>query len=241
MGLWAFHTFIRTTDLPALEQALQQVCSLDGYQPIPKPLPEQSIQRRSSQYGEQVYIADGFLGIFLMAATSVDQEWTYLKCAPDSFLCERAQGASQPRLAALAQVLGCDAFWLEMTDGDSMVLLECSSDGTFRVSGASMFMLEEAYAACTEETSAEEWDSLPVLYFDEQVEDTEPSFSLLIDLAAFNPDDDIEAATNDIEAEFLGSMDDAYLSWIYENKLFGTESVDESASHVRELYFRRMS
>lgn len=237
MGLWAFHTFVRTTDVAALERAVQQVLAPDGYEPIAKPTPAESLEYKTSSYGEQIYLREEFCGVLLIPTTSRDQTWSYIQSAPMSLLCERAQGTEHPRLAELAKILKISAFRLEVEDGDSAVLLECRHDGKFRVSGALTSMLEEAYSSYTGEPDEED----PLKYFDEEVQGDEPAFELLPELKAFSPANFsfAEAAANEIEAEFLSSLD-SDLAWIfYEDRLFNAWPINAAGPTTRALYFRR--
>jgi hypothetical protein len=63
--------------------------------------------------------------------------WTIVKTFPFEFLCERATGASRPRLSALAMQLGCNAFYLGVYDEYGVVgmLLEANAAGRTFVSG----------------------------------------------------------------------------------------------------------
>lgn len=215
MGIWASHTFIQTTDMAALERAVEQVLAVDGYEPIPKPTPDESLERRTYGDGERLYLRKGFCGVLLIPATSRDQKWSYIQCVLKSLLCKRSQGISNPKLVDLAKILQVDAFRLEVEDGDSAVLLECKDDGSFRLSGALTSMCEEAYSDYTDEI-IEETEHTPVMYFEEEVQAEEPEFELLSNLKAFSPVnfECIESAANEIEAEFLGSLD-SDLDWIF--------------------------
>jgi hypothetical protein len=241
MGLWAFHTFVHETDVAALERAVQQVLALDQYEPIVKPTPEESLEHRTSRYGEQTSLREGFCGVLLISGTSDDQQWSYIQCAPDSLFCERARGTEHPRLAELAKILQVDAFRLEVEDGDSAVLLECRGNGEFCVSGALTSMLEEAYGDYTGETD-EETEAPTLKYFEEEVQGDEPTFELLSEFKAFSPANFgyPEPAVYEIEAKFLGSLD-GDLAWIHhENRLFNAEPINTTEnSTVRALYFRR--
>lgn len=238
MGLWAFHTFVRTADIAALERALEQVLALDDYEPIAKPTFAESLEQKTFSYGEQLCLKEGFCGVLLIPMTSRDQQWSYIQCAPGSLLSKRPQGTEHPRLAELAKILKVDAFRLEVEDGDSAVLLECRHDGKFRVSGALTSMLEEAYSSYTGETDEED---PPVKYFEEEVQDIESTFEILSNLKAFSPENFgfPEAAAIEIEAEFLGLLD-SDLDWIhYEDRLFHVEPIHAPGCTVCALYFRR--
>lgn len=79
------------------------------------------------------------------------------------------------------------------------------------------------------------------MYYEEEVQAEEPEFELLSDLKSFSPlnFECIEFAANEIDAEFLSSLD-SDLDWIFhDNRLFGIERIDASGSTVRELYFHR--
>jgi hypothetical protein len=234
MGYWATHTFVRTTDMTILEQAVQQVLALDEYEPIAKPTPEVSFERKTSQYGEQIYLRKEFCGVLLIPMTSRDQKWSYIYSAPPSLFCERAKGADHPRLAELAKILQADAFHLEVEDGDSAVLLECKANGEFRVCGSLTSMLEEAYSDYTGELD-EEIEEPPVKFFEEESQSHETTFEILSDLKSFSPDNFSypEPAAYAIEAEFFGSVGvNRYL-----NRLFDGNPVDFTDAAVRESYF----
>jgi hypothetical protein len=81
--------------------------------------------------------------------------WTIVKTFPVRFLCERAAGASRPRLSALAMQLGCDAFYLGVYERVVGMLLEADAAGRTFVSG------------CYEPDIPSE------KFFDEQIDDTE--------------------------------------------------------------------
>lgn len=236
MGYWATHTFIRTTNTAALEQAVQQVLVLDEYESIAKPTPEESFYRRASGYSEQSYLREEFCGVMLIPTTSRDQQWSYIQCAPDPLLSKRARGIEHPRLAELAKILQVDAFRLEVEDGDSVVLLECNSNGEYRVSGALTSMLEEAYDDYPDEDDGDETTEPSLKYFEEEVQGDDPAFEILSDLKPFSPENrSPEHAARAIEAEFFGSVD-MNLNW---NRLFNAEPINDTDSTVRELYFRR--
>ena len=232
MGGWANDTFIRTTNMTTLEQAIRQVLALDGYKPIAKPTPEESFYRTTSRYGEQTYLKDDLCGVLLISGTSKDQAWSYIQCAPNSLLCERARGIEHPMLAEVAKILQVDAFRLEVEDGDSVVLLECSHNGEFRVSGALMSMLEEAYNNHPDEATEP-----PIKYFEEDVQGDYPVFELLSDLKPFSPENfrNPERAVAEIGGEFFRS-DNVPLNW---NRLFSAEPVDFTDPTIYELYFRQ--
>ena len=89
--------------------------------------------------------------------------WTIIKTFPFEFLCQRTEGASRPRLSALAMELGCDAFHLGVYDRVAGILLEADAAGRTFVSG------------CFE-------DCIPSdRFYDEQIDDMEliSGFSLL--------------------------------------------------------------
>lgn len=89
--------------------------------------------------------------------------WTIIKTFPFEFLCQRAEGASRPRLSALAMELGCDAFYLGVYDCVVGILLEADPAGRIFVSGS--------FGP----------DIPSKQFFDEQIDDTEliSRFSLL--------------------------------------------------------------
>lgn len=217
--------------MTTLEQAIRQVLALDGYKPITKPTPEESFYRVTSSYGETTYLKDDLCGVLLISGTSKDQKWSYIQGAPNSLLCERARGVEHPMLAEITKILQVDAFRVEVEDGDSVVLLECSRNGEFRISGALMSMLEEAY-----ENHADEVTEPPIKYFEEDVQGVDPVFELLSDLKPFSPENfSPEYAAHKIGGEFFRS-DNVPLNW---NRLFSAEPVDFTDPTIYELYFRR--
>jgi hypothetical protein len=246
MGLWAFHTFIRSTDIPAIENALKQTFALDGFEIIPR-ASQQHIDGDASKGNSRDPTTEPFWGVFILPAVSKDENWSYLKCVPNDLLCKRSRDTSHPRLAEVAWLLEADAFRLEVEDGDSAVLLECRHDGEFRVSGALTSMLEEAYSEYDihEETEPPEggWESIPIFWYEEQVQADDCTFELLSDLQPFNPDNyrDPEIAANEIEAEFLGLADDDYLDWIFYDRLYPPTTIEPADPNARELYFHRRS
>ncbi|MEH2433233.1 MAG: hypothetical protein V7K25_03105 [Nostoc sp.] len=90
--------------------------------------------------------------------------WTIVKTWPVDLLCVRAEGASRPRLSALAMELGCDAFHFRVTRDDNGILLETDATGHIFISGC---------------VNAEESESDQ--FYDEQVDapGLPPQFSLL--------------------------------------------------------------
>lgn len=67
------------------------------------------------------------------AAILRGEQWSVIKTAPFELLCEVVDRV--PRISQLARELGCDAFQLNLYDGDSLTLVETNSSGAFRISG----------------------------------------------------------------------------------------------------------
>ena len=130
MGEWDNTAYLRTGDLATVERALTDLFAAEGYDPVRRPPRRQSERYDSMQYGDAAGNRRWALALFPGAPG-----WSVVKTAPFELLCEPVAAGQNPRLAALAVALGCDALQLNLYDGDSVVLLESAADGRVGVSG----------------------------------------------------------------------------------------------------------
>jgi hypothetical protein len=126
---WNDTTCIHCDNLNTIAQQITHLLEPEGFSllnelpPYPDPDPEQI-----------PYIWK--LGCPIIIALFPGQGgWTIVKTFPFEFLCERATGASRPRLSALAIQLGCDAFYLGVYERIDGMLLEANVAGRTFVSG----------------------------------------------------------------------------------------------------------
>jgi len=109
--------------------ALTTLFAREDRHPVPRSAPRRPAPLDPMQYGGA---QDNPLWALALLR---GPQWSALKSAPFDLPSERSPGAPVPRLAVLAQHLGCAAFQLNAYDGDSLVLLEADARGRLRASG----------------------------------------------------------------------------------------------------------
>lgn len=127
---WDNTAYIHCSNLDVIGYSLITLFGREGYYPVPKPSPRTPAQADSMQYGN----ADSnhlWAVAFLLGAKG----WSVIKTAPFELLCERAPGATRPRLTYVASEIGCDTMQINLYDGTDVVLLEADSSGCIAISG----------------------------------------------------------------------------------------------------------
>ncbi|MBG1266332.1 hypothetical protein [Nostoc sp. WHI] len=150
--------------------------------------------------------------------------WTIVKTWIAALLCARAEGASRPRLSALAMELGCDAFHFWVTPDINCVLLEADSTGRIFISG-----------------SADDEEGESYKFYDEQIDapDIISQFSLLevsqSMQAVMRVYEDPEIARIEVEYErLLVEAPDSELLFNLEDEVFKgyAERIDNALAEV---------
>lgn len=150
MGLWDNTAYLKCDDLDLIERALAELFELERRQPVPMPP-----ARKPARHDPMQYQGADENELWAVALVPGAGGWTILKTAPFELLCERARGMNQPRLAGLTAALGVDGFQLNLYDGDSIVVLEATSNGEIALSGF-----------CSQSEDPSEWHDMRI----EQVE-----------------------------------------------------------------------
>ena len=127
MGEFDNTAFVATADTEAVAEALAKLFEASGRALVERP------PLRKAPFPDPMQYGNGATSSRWAAAVLPGKKWTIIKTAPFELLCEAVDG--RPRIALLAQELACDAFQLNVYDGDSHILVEANAAGAFRISG----------------------------------------------------------------------------------------------------------
>jgi hypothetical protein len=128
MGEWSTITYLRTGDLDHAEQAVIELCAVEGYAPLPG----------TPAVGPGEAWVPGppdVQPLWTVAILPGAGEWTMVMTLPHALLGTRRPGADRPRLVNLAVTARCDAFTFELFDGTAWVLAEADPRGELALSG----------------------------------------------------------------------------------------------------------
>lgn len=133
MGEWSTVTYVRSTGLDHVAQAVVALCALEGYVLAPDPPPLSEPRYDAMRYGP------GHASpLWAFALVPGAGDWTLVMTAPIELLGGRRPGSARPRLAELAALAGCDAFTFNLYDGTADVLIEANAAGEIACSGVSL-------------------------------------------------------------------------------------------------------
>ncbi len=104
MGSWSHATYVNHGDLDVVEHALVALFAKEGMHPTPRPPERAELIHEPMQYGRAAQS-----DLWAVALLPGRENWTIVRTAPLSLLCERVKGADRIRLAVLAESLDCDA------------------------------------------------------------------------------------------------------------------------------------
>ena len=141
MGEWQNSAWVKSSDTTAIQAALVDIFGSEKRSLVAKPPARKPARQDRMQYGKA---ADSRLWAVAMIPGAAG--WTLLKTAPFELLCEKAPKAKGPRLGALAKALGCDAFQVNLYDGDSLVLVEATARGVTKQSGVNFQEIDDPEA-----------------------------------------------------------------------------------------------
>jgi hypothetical protein len=131
---WNYTSCIHADKLNVIEQEVKRLLEQEeGCHHIPQPP-----QPTSSSEQMRIYPEDTVRALWIVGLFSGKSGWTIVKTWPYELLCQRAKGASRPRLSNLAIQLGCDAFHIRVSTAVN-ILLEADATGRTFISGWSGF------------------------------------------------------------------------------------------------------
>jgi len=137
MGGWYETAYVHSGDLDQIEQGFNHIAAQEGYRSIPKP--SSLIQRFNDLAFRNPH--PGILwGIKLSRGRP---DWTVVLPRPRGRLTLYEADGQPPLLAKLTALLGCDAFQINVYDGDSFILLETNAQGEYAFSGCGLSTPEE--------------------------------------------------------------------------------------------------
>jgi hypothetical protein len=129
MGGWYETAYINSGDLDLVEQGFNQIAAQEGYNRIPKPT--SLIQRFND-----LAFRNPYPGILWGIKLSLGRpDWIVVFPRPRGTLTLYEADGKPPLLARLTALIGCDAFQINVYDGDSIVLLEANAQGEYAFSG----------------------------------------------------------------------------------------------------------
>lgn len=124
---------MRSDNLDLIEQALTRIFEQEGCRRIPKPsLPSNPVPVLE-KLRFRPHTITPYLWVFELLVSQIG--WTIIKTRPVELLCQRATGATRPRLSELAMQTGCDAFHYMVYDRYCGALLEADASGQTFASG----------------------------------------------------------------------------------------------------------
>jgi hypothetical protein len=130
VGLWANITYLNTSELGEVTEALSTMFAREGMERVPSPRQRQRLAVEPMQY--ESALSNDLWGLALFPGAP---SWTIIQSAPLELLGERADRSQDSRLLGLCRELSCAAFQLNVYDGTGGVLVEVSQQGDALVSG----------------------------------------------------------------------------------------------------------
>ncbi|MEH2089057.1 hypothetical protein [Nostoc sp.] len=154
-----YTTCIRSDNFDAIEQ---EVTRLLEQEPdcLRIPQPPQLVCNLDEYLWEVIVRKEGIVCFFngkggwIVGLFAGKSGWTIVKTWPVDLLCARAEGASRPRLSALAMELGCDAFHFWVTRDINGILVETDATGHIFISGSADNEEGESYEFYGEQIDA---------------------------------------------------------------------------------------
>lgn len=130
MGSWSHATYVNHGDLDVVAQALTALFAKEDMHPTPRPPERTELIYEPMQYGRAEQS-----DLWAVALLPGRENWTIVRTAPLSLLCERAKGAAPIRLAALAESLDCSAVTYNLHNTAQGMLIEALRTGEYALSG----------------------------------------------------------------------------------------------------------
>ena len=115
MGMWTSASFVNTTDVAAIVEAVDLLLQAQGYVAVENP----------AELGEPSRTEHA-----AFAARASEKGWSIIKAFPADLLAEQVTGGLQPRLALISQLLQVDAVHAGVYDDSASILIEIQADGT---------------------------------------------------------------------------------------------------------------
>ncbi len=135
MGYRNYNIYIRSSEMDAIDRGITAIFEREGYHRILK-LPLLTCEDYDPHYGYMRRRKDARLDNLRVAIIFPDGAgWTMMQTYPFDLLFMPVPDCQSPRLADLTAKLGCDAFQLNLYDGDTLILLEANADGQVAFSG----------------------------------------------------------------------------------------------------------